>query len=78
MESQSGFISWKDFLTCGGQPKSHQSPRMRAERCGQLRRREAAEEGRRLNERPAEEEGVHTSRSPAEGTGGNDKPGSSE
>lgn len=62
------WITVPDFLTCGGQPKSHQSPRMRAASCGLRRQREAGEEGIRLSERPAEE-CVHTCRSPAEERG---------
>ncbi len=63
------WITVCDFLTCEDQPKSHQSPRMKAARCGLQRQREAGEEGIRLSARPAEE-CVHTSHSPAEKRGG--------
>lgn len=67
-----------DLLTCGGQPKSHQSLGMRAARCGPQTRREAGEGGSRRSERPAEE-CFHTSRSPAEERRGEDEgPGLSE
>lgn len=56
------------FLTCGGRPESHQSPRVRAVCGGLQRRRGAAGEGIRPSERPAEA-CVHTCRSPAEERG---------
>lgn len=74
--SQSG-LRLPDFLTCGGQPKSHQSPRMRPAGCGLRRQREAGGEGTRLSATHAEE-CFHTSRSPAEDRGENEIPGGSE
>lgn len=68
------WITVPDFLTCGGQPKSHQSPRMRAACCGMQRQREGGEEVIRLSERTAEE-CVRTSHSPAEERGENEIPG---
>ena len=58
------WITDPDFLTCVGQPKSHQSPGMRAVRYGLQRQQEAGEEEVQLSERSAEE-CVRTSRLPA-------------
>lgn len=71
------WIMASDFLTCGAQPKSHQSLRMRAAGCGLRRQREAAGEGMRLSETPAVER-FHTSHSPAEDRGEKEAPGVSE
>lgn len=72
------WITAPDFLTCGGRPESHPSPKMRPAGCGpRMGRRGAQAEGMKRSARHAEER-FHTSRPPAEDRGENETAGLSE
>lgn len=77
LERISIWVTDPDLLTCGGQPKSHQSPGTRPACCGLRMRRETGGEKTRWSERPAEE-CFRTSHSPTENRGENEIAGASD
>lgn len=77
LERISIWVTHPDWLTCGGQPKSHRSPGTRPACCGLRMQRETCGEKTRWSGRPAEE-CSHTSHSPTENSGEHERAGASD